>query len=65
MAPLQPNRAMRIDAAKKYVADKLGVSVPDIAYVIALRELREEMNLGAVNECPGLAKGIDEKFRIV
>ncbi len=64
MARLQLNRAMKIDPAKQYVADKLGVSVADLADPIAMRELREEMDLGAVNECPGVAKGIDAKFRI-
>ena len=64
VARLQLNRAMRIDTAKKYVADKLGVSVSDIADPVAMREVREDMNLGTVNECPGVAKGMDAKFRI-
>ena len=64
VARLQLNRAMRIDAAKKYVADKLGVSVVDIADEVKMREVREDMDLGTLNECPGVAKGIDAKFRI-
>ncbi len=64
VARLQLDRAMKIDAAKKYVADKLGIGVSDIADPIAMREVREEMDLGTVNECPGVAKGIDAKFRI-
>ena len=64
MARLQLDRAMKIDAAKKYVADKLGIGVADVADPIVMRELREEMDLGTVNECPGIAKGIDAKFRI-
>lgn len=64
VARLQLNRAMRIDGAKKYVADKLGVSVADITDPVAMREVREDMDLGTVNECPGVAKGIDAKFRI-
>lgn len=64
VARLQLNRAMRIDAAKKYVADKLGISVADIADPVVMREVREEKDLGTVNECPGVAKGIDAKFRI-
>jgi dimethylamine--corrinoid protein Co-methyltransferase len=64
VARLQLNRAMKIDAAKKYVANKLGVSVPDIADPVVMREVREEMDLGTLNECPGVAKGIDAKFRI-
>ncbi len=64
VARLQLNRAMKIDAAKKYVADRLGVSVEDIADPVAMREVREDMDLGTLNECPGVAKGIDAKFRI-
>ena len=64
VARLQLNRAMRIDTAKKYVADKLAVSVADIADPVAMREVREEKDLGTLNECPGVAKGIDAKFRI-
>ncbi len=64
VARLQLNRAMKIDPAKQYVADKLGVSVADLADPVAMRDVREEMDLGALNECPGVAKGIDAKFRI-
>jgi dimethylamine--corrinoid protein Co-methyltransferase len=64
VARLQLNRAMKIEAAKKYVADKLGISVPDIADPVVMREIREDMDLGTLNECPGVAKGIDAKFRI-
>ena len=64
VARLQLNRAMRIDEAKKYVADKLGASVADIADEVKMREVREDLDLGTLNECPGVAKGIDAKFRI-
>ena len=64
VARLQLNRAMRIEDAKKYVAGRLGVSVEDIADPVAMREVREDMDLGALNECPGVAKVIDAKFRI-
>jgi len=64
VARLQLDRAMKIDEAKKYVADKLGIGVADIADPVVMREVREEMDLGTVNECPGVAKGIDAKFRI-
>jgi dimethylamine--corrinoid protein Co-methyltransferase len=64
VARLQLNRSMKIDAAKKYVADKLGVSVADIVDEVAMREIREDMDIGTLNESPGVAKGIDAKFRI-
>jgi dimethylamine--corrinoid protein Co-methyltransferase len=64
VARLQLNRAMRIDAAKKVVADKLGVSVADLADTVVMSEVREDLDIGRVNESPGVAKGIDAKFRI-
>lgn len=64
VARLQLNRAMKIDDAKTYVADKLGVSVADLTDPVAMREVREDMDLGTLNECPGVSKGIDAKFRI-
>jgi dimethylamine--corrinoid protein Co-methyltransferase len=64
VARLQLNRSMRIDAAKKYVAEKLSVSVADLADTVIMNEVREDLNLGRVNESPGIAKGIDAKFRI-
>lgn len=64
VARLQLNRSMRIDAAKKYVAEKLSVSVADLADTVIMNEVREDLNLGRVFESPGIAKGIDAKFRI-
>jgi dimethylamine---corrinoid protein Co-methyltransferase len=64
VARLQLNRGMRIDAAKKYVADKLGVSIEDLADTVLMSEVREDLDIGRVNETPAVAKGIDAKFRI-
>ncbi len=64
VARMQLNRAMRLDEAKKYVADKLGISVLDLADPVLMNEIREDMDLGRINEAPGIAKGIDAKFRI-
>ena len=64
VARLQLNRGMKIDAAKKVVADKLGISVSDIADTVTMNEVREDLNIGRVNESPGVAKGMDAKFRI-
>lgn len=64
VARLQLNRSMRIDAAKKYAAEHLSVSVADLADTVIMNEVREDMNLGRVFESPGIAKGIDAKFRI-
>jgi len=64
VARMQLNRAMRLDEAKKYVADKLGVSTVDLADPVLMNEIREDMDLGRINEAPGISKGIDAKFRI-
>ena len=61
---MQMSRGMRIDEAKRYVADKLGISVVDISDPVVMSEVREDLDLGRVNEAPGVAKGIDAKFRI-
>ena len=64
VARMQLNRGMRIDAAKNYVADKLGVSVGDLGDTIEMSEIREELDIGRIAETPAVAKGIDAKFRI-
>ena len=64
VARLQLNRGMKIDAAKQFVADKLKISVSDISDVVTMNEIREDLNIGRVFESPGVAKGIDAKFRI-
>ena len=64
VARMQLNRAMKIDEAKKYVADRLHVSVADLADPIAMTEVREDLNLGRVAIMPVINKGMDAKFRI-
>jgi dimethylamine--corrinoid protein Co-methyltransferase len=64
VARMQMSRAMRIDEAKKYVADKLGISVADVSDPVVMSEVREDLDIGRVNETPGVAKGMDAKFRI-
>jgi dimethylamine--corrinoid protein Co-methyltransferase len=64
VARMQMSRGMRIDDAKKYVAAKLGISVTEVSDPVVMSEIREDMDLGRVNCVPGIAKGIDAKFRI-
>jgi len=64
VARMQLNRSMKIGPAKKHVADKLHISVEDIADPVVMNELREDLDIGRVNEAPGVAKGMDAKFRI-
>ena len=64
VARMQMTRGMKTPAAKKYVADKLKISVADIADPVVMSEIREDLDLGRVNAVPGAAKGMDAKFRI-
>ncbi len=64
VARMQMTRAMRIDDAKKYVADKLNVAVSDLTDPVVMTEIREDLDLGVVTPLPGCAKGIEAKLRI-
>jgi len=64
VARMQIARGMKLQDAKEYVAGKLGISVADLADPVVMSEVREDRDIGRVNAVPGLAKGIDAKFRI-
>jgi dimethylamine--corrinoid protein Co-methyltransferase len=64
VARMQISRAMKIDEAKAYVAERLGVSPSDLSDVNRMTELRQDLNLGTVISRPGKAKTIEAKFRI-
>lgn len=57
-------RKMRLPEAKRYVADKLGVSVFDLTDSTIMRRLREELDIGIITAVPGCAKGLEAKARI-
>ena len=50
VARLQMAKGMRLVAAKKYVAGKLGTSERDLSDCAAMQELRAELGLGRINE---------------
>lgn len=64
VARMQMTRKMRINDAKAYVAEKLGVSQADLSNEHVMREVREELDLGVITAVPGCAKGIEAKARI-
>ena len=64
VARMQMSHGMKIRKAKKYVAGKLGVSSLELSDPVVMNELRGELKLGMVRELPGMAKGIESKFRI-
>jgi dimethylamine--corrinoid protein Co-methyltransferase len=57
-------KGMRLAEAKRYVADKLGVSVFDLSNSTVMRRLREELDIGVVTWVPGLSRGLQAKARI-
>jgi len=62
---MQLNKKMRLNEAKQYVADKLRVSVSDLTDEVAMRGLREDLNISTVYmgyDAP--ARGIEAKYRI-
>ena len=61
---MQMSRGMKIREAKQYVAEKLGVSLQELADPVIMNEVRADRNLGTVTQVPELAKGIETKFRI-
>jgi dimethylamine--corrinoid protein Co-methyltransferase len=54
----------RLPEAKRYVADKLGVSTLDLSDSTVMRTLREDLDIGVVTGVPGIAKGLEAKARI-
>ena len=64
VARMQMTRGMKIDDAKKYVADKLKVSVSDLTDPVIMTEVREDLDIGSISPLPGCAKGIEAKLRI-
>jgi len=57
-------KKMRLPEAKRYVADKLGVSTLDLSDSTMMRTVREDFDIGVVTGTPGLAKGLAAKARI-
>ena len=64
VARMQMSRNMKINEAKEYVANKLKVSVSDLADPTVMTVVREELGLGCVAQLPGRPKGIEAKFNI-
>jgi dimethylamine--corrinoid protein Co-methyltransferase len=64
VARMQMTRGMKIDKAKRYVADKLGVTVEDLTDPVLMRDVRRDLNLGIVQSERGDAQGIEAKYHI-
>jgi dimethylamine---corrinoid protein Co-methyltransferase len=64
VARMQLRKKMRLPEAKRYVADKLGIGLMDLADSTVMRVRREELGIGVVTAVPGAPKGIEAKVRI-
>ncbi len=64
VAWMQMTKRMKLPEAKKYVAEKLGVSVLDLTDEDVMYPLREKLGIGVVTAKAGGPKGILAKARI-
>ena len=64
VAWMQMTRRMKIDEAKQYVADKLGIGVIDLTNEEVMRQIREDLDIGIITSVAGSAKGIVAKWKI-
>lgn len=64
VARMQMTRGMKIGEAKKFVADKLGVSLDELTDAVSMAEIREDLKLGGVYSSMGSPKGIEAKHHI-
>lgn len=61
---MQLAKSMKIDDAKKYVADKLGVKPIELSDSDIMADIREKNGLGRPFDLNGKPKGIESKFNI-
>lgn len=64
VARVQMSKGLRTWEAKKYVANKLNISVSELTDSVIMTEIREDLKIGQMTPLPGCAKGIEAKFNI-
>lgn len=64
VARMQMTKGMKIKAAKKYVADKLGVAANELTDSTVMGEVREDLKIGGIYSSMGSPKGIEAKHHI-
>ena len=57
-------KGMKIGDAKEYVAGKLGCDVFDLSDTYKMKEIRESLDLGTVNDRPHASYGMSAKIKI-
>jgi hypothetical protein len=65
---MEMTQGMRLPQAKAYVAERLGVSPPDLSDPVVMNELREQLGLGRITTFeishPTQAVAIESKFNV-
>ena len=64
VARMQMTRGMKIDEAKRYVADKLNVAVSDLTDPVLMTEVRQDLKIGTLHPVPNNPQGIEAKVKI-
>lgn len=65
VAYMQMYKGMRLNEAKKYVAEKLGVDILDLVDPIIMGEVRQDLGLGTMMPTIGnLHKGLECRFHM-
>jgi dimethylamine--corrinoid protein Co-methyltransferase len=64
VAWMQLIKKMKIDAAKQYVAQKLGIEIAGLVDEEVMRQLREDLGIGIITSVAGSPKGIRAKLNI-
>jgi dimethylamine--corrinoid protein Co-methyltransferase len=64
VARMEMAKGMRINEAKDYVAKRLNVSIRELSDPIVMGAVRDELNLGLIQQMPDRPKGMEAKFRI-
>lgn len=65
VARVQMTLGLKINEAKKYVADKLGIGIDELADPIIMGEVREDLGLGTMMPTIGnIHKGMESRFQI-
>jgi dimethylamine--corrinoid protein Co-methyltransferase len=64
VARVQMAKKLRINEAKKYVADKLKIGVNELADPVIMSEVRTDLGFGIMMPLGGTPKGLECKFNI-
>jgi len=64
VAWMQLIKKMKITAAKKYVAKKLGIDLLDLVNEEVMRQLREDLGIGTITSVAGRPNGIRANLKV-